>query len=369
MLTELTGLTLARTLPESTLLGVMSGAYKVYGGVIRDNSGKIVAHLVNSTNSLSAMTPLLPINTVIGGLNTYQLSRIGADVTQLLSLAKGTIALSGLTLGVSAVGFIFLNQKLKKIDNELKEISRDVKYIREFLDLQERARLITALKTLNGIGAGVDSSIKEKLLVNSKQVLSEIHEKYRSSLINVETVQEAIPIEEYFIVTALGHALCAAELEMHDHAYKELKEAYDVWHNQALNFANKFINGQCLTGFMEPRYANHLKTEELIDWIDFANKSNRGLKWIDDIRERGPVGMTFHSRKKEVNKYEKYEIGFMRKICEREKVLNGYVDQHEHLAKRKMKPSEFQRQINDLPEEQSFNDCFILMNKKFQRSS
>ena len=46
MLSELTGFTLSRTLPDNAMLGVLSGAYKVYGGVVRNDAGHIVAHLV-----------------------------------------------------------------------------------------------------------------------------------------------------------------------------------------------------------------------------------------------------------------------------------------------------------------------------------
>ena len=48
MLAELSGFTLSRTVPDHVLSGLLSGAFKIYGGVVRDDAGRMVAHLVNS---------------------------------------------------------------------------------------------------------------------------------------------------------------------------------------------------------------------------------------------------------------------------------------------------------------------------------
>lgn len=363
MLAELSGFTLARTIPDSALLGVMSGAYKVCGGVIRNNSGEIVAHLVNASSSANFMQPLLPINTIIGGLNTYQLSRIGTSVTKLLSLANGTMTISGLTLSVSAIGFLFLNNKLNRIDEQLKEIGKDIKYIRDFLDLQERGKLITALKSLNSI-RDVPESLKENVLINSMQTLSDIHHKYRISLTRVDACLEALPIEEYYIITALGHALCASELGMYDFAEKELQDAYDIWKKEALKFSKKINNNPDMTRFMEQRYVQHLKSDELIEWYDFSRQTDKGIEWIDDIRKRLFYGMNFFATKEELDKGEKIELGFMKKILHRDKILNGYIDQYKYLAKIKKKPSEVQEYIDNLPEESSFENAFVFLSNE-----
>jgi len=58
ILSEL-GLTVARSLPPETLSGLASGAYKLYGGVVRNAGGQIVSHLVasNATQSLTGLIP------------------------------------------------------------------------------------------------------------------------------------------------------------------------------------------------------------------------------------------------------------------------------------------------------------------------
>ena len=82
MISELAGFTLSRAIPDNVMMGIITGAYKVYGGVVRNDSGQIVAHLVNaatSSNLLSLVSS--PVSMVLSGVNTYQLHRIGADVT------------------------------------------------------------------------------------------------------------------------------------------------------------------------------------------------------------------------------------------------------------------------------------------------
>ena len=89
MITELAGFTLARTIPDNVLVGVLSGSYKIFGGVVRNSSGQIIAHLVNNGSSLNMLSAFSsPINTAFSGLNTFQLYRIGSNVGELLNLAK-----------------------------------------------------------------------------------------------------------------------------------------------------------------------------------------------------------------------------------------------------------------------------------------
>lgn len=294
-------------------------------------------------------------------LNAVQLSRIGADVSQLLTLAKGTMVLSGLTLGVSAAGFLFLNHKLKKVDARLQEISKDVKKIREFLELQERARLTTALKTLRSIDESVDVGVREKLLVNAKQTLSEIHEKYRELLIGVNSVQEALPVEEYYTVTAMGHALCAAELDMYEHAYNDLKDAHEEWNSSVRRVSEECVLKGEPERFMYDRYVEHVKADELVDWMDFANNSDKGIEWIDDIRRKITWKPKMPTFSKKLDQDEQLQIELMRKVVARERVFDGYASQYKYFSQIKQRPSTVQQYIESLPKDSSVDECFVLL--------
>ena len=177
MLPQVLGFTVAKTIPNKVLFGVLTGTYQVCGGVIRNKSGQIAAHLVNAVNPRRVSHPA---DAEFGAINGYQLQRIGRDATRLgsgtsgwkqgvetvtealagvkqviglfsdndatlqtatthlVTLSTGTMLLSGLTLAASAAGFAFLNKKLNKIDRKLEELEKDVKEIKAFLDMRQR---------------------------------------------------------------------------------------------------------------------------------------------------------------------------------------------------------------------------------------
>ena len=61
MITEL-GLTVARQIPLDMIGGLLSGAYSLHGGVIRNGAGQIVAHLASASgSSLIGLVPGLNV--------------------------------------------------------------------------------------------------------------------------------------------------------------------------------------------------------------------------------------------------------------------------------------------------------------------
>ena len=107
MLTEL-GLTVSRQIPFEHLGGVLSGAYTLHGGVLRNAGGQIVAQLV-SGGPASALTSLVPgLNTLSSLGANFQLYSLGRDVaaiqstlTDVLNVATVGAVLSGLGLAYS----------------------------------------------------------------------------------------------------------------------------------------------------------------------------------------------------------------------------------------------------------------------------
>lgn len=162
-----------------------------------------MAHLVNGVSPLS---PTQPVNAALDAINMHQLHRIGRDVTQigagvselqqavgtmngtlaevaqaagtigdnvtalqaatnqLIALSTGTMLLSGLTLAVSAAGFAFLNNKLNRIDAKLQKLQKDVKEIKSFLNMRQRAELTTALNTLRDVSDTPSDETRRQLL-------------------------------------------------------------------------------------------------------------------------------------------------------------------------------------------------------------
>ena len=136
--------------------------------------------------------------------------------------------LSGLTLAVSTAGFAFLNKKLNKIDAKLQELQKDVKEIKAFLNMRQRAELTNALDQPPDVPVA-KPEVRCQLLVQSRQTLGVLHHHYKSQF--EETGNEGIvsASEEYFTITAIADALCAGELDMYATAARDLDDAYKSW--------------------------------------------------------------------------------------------------------------------------------------------
>lgn len=360
MISELAGYTLTRSIPDSVLAGVLSGSYKIFGGVIRNDAGQIVAHLVNAGNQVNLLPMFLsPVNSIFSGLNTYQLYRIGTNVQQLIGLAQASMAISGLTLAVSSAGFLFLSNKINKIDKKLEEMAADLKYIKKFLELQERARLVSALKVIRELGQIEDESTKTQMLINSRQTLGEIHEKYKALLLEDKSAKELMFIEEYFTITAIGHALCSAELGMYDQATNDLLESKITWGKAAKAFVGEKVLGKEPQRLLTRKYVSHIKSEEIAGWMDFVDDSEIGIDRLDKLRDMTPrIDINIFNS---IDKEEAIAIDVSRKLVQRDRILQGYVDQYGYFSSMKMKPSEVQKYFDSLSEENKINKCYVFL--------
>jgi hypothetical protein len=369
MISELAGFTLSRVIPDKCLIGILTGAYKICGGVIRDNSGQIVAHLITGVNPLNFLPQF---NTAIEGVNTLQLYKLGKDMKELkesvfalqaatseiLGLAKGTMLLSGLTLAVSAAGFVFLNNKLGEIDAQLKALAKEVKSISAFLKSQEKAKLTTALKTLSGIQSNLDNNTRTQLLVSARQTLGEIHQRYRDQLLEVSAIEEVLPVEEYYSITALGHALCSAEMNMLDNAVSDLDEAYMTWLTASRLISTELILRKDPERLLFSVYAKHARIDEIIDWMDFAKGEDKGIERIDELRS----DLT-SVRLPQINlsKRDITELQVIRKFSARNRIYAGYTSQYRYLNSIGLRPSELQAYFDSLNDDDKVEDCHLLI--------
>lgn len=116
------GTILLRTVPELLRHGVDSGAYKVYGSVVRSTStGRIVGHL-QETGLLGRLP--LPGLSVAGdiansGLNMVQIAQneqIKAALSVLQSMQVADLALGAAGIGVTAIGSAILFRKIGRVE-------------------------------------------------------------------------------------------------------------------------------------------------------------------------------------------------------------------------------------------------------------
>lgn len=127
-----------RAVPPEVAHGVASGIYKVTGSAVRDvSSGRGVAFL-QETNLFhtvlgkafqgagatlqNGFNPLGLVSVVQNQQIASSLTRIQSSLAVMQNLQIGTLAVSGLGLGVSVVGFALMLKRLKGIEEHLGKI-------------------------------------------------------------------------------------------------------------------------------------------------------------------------------------------------------------------------------------------------------
>ncbi len=393
MVESLLNLTVTRAIPPDVMTGLMTGQFKLHGGVIRgasgtQHAGQIIRHLLPVTEQTIGTPILAPISRALDAVNTYQLHGISGQVNaltattqQVLQIATGTMVLSGLNLAVTAVGFAVLNEKLKSLEGQLNEIQQEVQAIRTLMELEERARLGAALRDLLNIVAIKNLDHRHTMLFNSKNILAPINLKYKELLAGAETLETAMAYEEYFCITSLAHARCLAELKMLEMANRDLDEASTFWKKQAQRIANEFLLGENPERFLFSDFAQDVPVFVLVEWLDFAYQEEKGYRWIDELREQnrswyaqdGKIGTKrfssvskiFNRENKavkltELDQDRKWVMPSFQKLVARSNVFEGYKAQYELLEANNVTPSEFESQVALLAQTAAVDGFLIL---------
>ena len=431
------GWTVARAIPYKYLTELLMGQYTLTGGVIRHaagtgRGGQIVAHLlpaasqgVPGLNFLPGLIANFQLHHLTGtvqhvagavnllgtqvsslsalnAVNTYQLFKLSGQVADvahvthsILHLAAGTALLSGLNLAVSIFGFASIHQKLQAIDTHLREIHRDIRAIRVFLELGERAELRAALHDLLRLDAIEDGAMKQALLNDRRQILLKLKEKYQELFLLATTLETAVAYEEYFVITGLAATRCTAELEWYPLAQQEMTELSTVWRDRSRQFASTHLLGRHPERFLARDFAEELPISTVVSWLDFVHDDTRGYEWIDELRR--DASSWYRQREKSSRSTPKAEqrlrnrhttqhspsqrpsaqrhtpgkrrgfrherdvtIPLLQKLVTRNAVLEGYVSQYELLAQHEMTPTQFKQNVKELSEEDAVEGYYIL---------
>jgi hypothetical protein len=252
------------------------------------------------------------------------------------------------------------------------KIQKDVKEIRHFLESSERSRLFAALNELQKIDSRTAPEHRHTILHSVRATLAEINMRYRELLSDASLIETAIAYEEYVLLTALAQARCSSELGMTDIACKEIKEINIFWQIQAKRIAKYILLGKHPERFLATDFAKDVSISELIQWLDFAHNQNKGLTWIDELRLKIdekwystswlPMGGSGLNQNNGIGleKEQKILIPALRKLISRSNILDGYVAQYEFLDRQKIKPSEFEQKLANIPKS-SLVDGYIIL--------
>jgi len=387
MADNLLGLTVTRAIPQEVLVGLAAKQYKIYGGVIRrapgtENAGRIVRHLI-PTGSQTITDPLFsPLNGILNIANAYQLNGISTTTQMVLQMASGTMLLSGLNLAVTAVGFAVINQKLKRLENQLNRIEKEVKAIHELLEINERARLGAALEDLVNAMSSQKADDRRDLLLNAKNNLAPIRLKYKELLSKADSLEVSLGYEEYFVLTSLAHSRCLAELGMSDTARHSLESDVTFWKEESKRIARDLLLGDNPERFLFNEFSEAVPVSNLVEWLDFAHGEEKGYEQLDALRamttgwysgidrkEFGrKTGRAFSNIGQRISRKADAELEWQlqkvipsfQKLISRNSILDGYVGQYEYFEEYNILPSTFESEIANISPEFHVDGYIIL---------
>ena len=350
-----------RALPEGVLYGLLSGQYSLHGGVIRDAGGQIIRHLIPAAES--ALNPFGFIDSLPGLFNTYQLHNLTMMTEQLLAISTATMAMSGLGLAVSTLGFATLHGSLNRVEKTLKDMDQKLDWIKNFLDSERRARFLSALQDLDHLTA--DTHRREHILLSSREKFGEIAFHYLEQWKLTTDVMESMSFQHYYCVAFLAQAKCSAELEMYDTAIKEFQIGLNNWQNNSRTFIkNNFFQEQ-RSRFLLSSYSEIAPIAKIAGWMDFVYEEPRGYNWLDELRQEfNPESSIFSflswwDRENEA-KRRRNEIAILDNFTQRNNVLQGFETQFRYFADHKIRPSSLEQAIKPLLDNYADQDVLIL---------
>jgi hypothetical protein len=172
--------------------------------------------------------------------------------------------------------------------------------------------------------------------------------------------------EEYFTITAIGHSLCSAELDMYDQVVNDLHDAQHTWQSSSRAFVKNHVINDNAQRFLTKDYVEHINSAEVIEWVDFAESSANGISILDHLRgQPQKMSLAWSIRNgigiNNIDTEERLNLGISRKIIARNKILQGYIDQLKYLAQIRQKPSTVQNLMNSIPDDNSVDGCYIFV--------
>ncbi len=331
------GLIVSRSIPPETMAGLLTGAYKLHGGVVRGAGGRIVSHL--STPAADAAFSLVPGGNLVSGLiANVQLGSISADLQQVLNLSLVNTALSGLTLATSLAGFSYLAFKIRQIDRRLETVVKQTKELKHILQSQQRAQLLAAVDNLRLADQAPHEETRRQLLVQSKGAFAQSAHHYLSQMQELSELSQIEAAEEFYTVAFLGSALCTSDLGMHEPAREEMSRHIAQWTNTTRTMSRSLLQLDDAARLLDARYVDALPADRLVDLMDFANDTHRGIHWIDDLRRSLGKGTLFTSA---VRVIDNAGIDCVKKWRARSDVLGGYGAHFDFLAEKRISASGF----------------------------
>ncbi|GGE95358.1 hypothetical protein [Sphingomonas prati] len=155
-------------IPAELMLRYYAGNIVRSGALLREvGSGQIVAHLQEATGLVQMAGKLDPFDVVEQGIQVYQNEQIKAGLALVQGLGIANLALTGISIGVSVVGFAIVAARLGRIEKgmdglaaAIERVSRKVDGMRDYLVRQELADLRAELRRIDAAWASSEEKVQ-----------------------------------------------------------------------------------------------------------------------------------------------------------------------------------------------------------------
>ena len=357
MLSEL-GLSVSRLIPAHLVPGVLSGAFTLHGGVIRDLGGQIVAHLALPAQTVLGLASLTPLGAITSAVSSvaanFQLLGLKRDVAQVAQLSMASTTMAGLGLATGLVGFIYVSTVMKRVDGQVKKVFEKTEQVKAIMESTERAQLCQALDDYKVSTVLTSDHQRIPLLRDARTVFGRAAHHYSSRMSESEDFAEVFAAEGYFVTACIGNALSCSDLGHWDEARQNFEGHYDQWRATAQTHCAKILALDEQERLLDKKYVEVLPVAQLVRVLDFAHGGAvRGIDRIDELRAARERGLEWSDIKKICLPFGKQEMvepeqfEFVKRLCHRDDVLKNYRDHFAFLKDKEISAHNFSRLTED----------------------
>lgn len=342
------GLTVLREIPVQTLAGLLSGAYTLHGGVVRDAGGRIVAHLLTSgpVDLIKMAVPgLNALSSLVGSGQLYSLAQDVQQVQELVStvlkVSVAGAALSGIGLIASVGGTMYLGRKLTSVQDQLARIER-------LLNDQNVAILKSAVDNMRHAEHAGAGDTRKAMLIGAKTDFSRSAHFYGSQFADAQRLEEILLLNECFILAAMGHAMCLSELGMPGAAAADFDDHADRWRGNARKHVEQHVLGDAPHRLMGDGFVEDYAAADLVATLDFARSSRKRWDWIDELRRhKAAKGVLTMPSRSPSDRATKAAIPVAQSLVARSPVLDAFGEHLRFLDNKNMRIGDFAREVEE----------------------
>lgn len=343
-------LTVSRIIPRDALLGLVSGAYTLRGGVVRDMAGRIVAHLATPAAS-SAFSIVPGLGWIADAFQSYKLQQLGLELKQvqgkldqLLTLSTATLTVSGLGLAVSVASLGILSHKLGKIQAALSRLEQAAKKTNHLIEAMHYGQLQAAIDGLILANSTSQNQTRHDALMCARRDFGQLLHAYQHLWPKVDSPEELAVLDDAFTVAMVGHSLTLSELQESSTAETEFARHRQQWRAMARTWCDDHALRDDPHRLLDHRFVKSLPMPDLVRLLDFVRGDDKGLGRLDELRQAEGDASVFRLPRRDS---EDALMAVAKQLAHKDEVLDAYQAHFEYLAAHRLSASAFAKQVAD----------------------